>query len=587
MNTNPAIHDISLNMSSLTLNVGKNSTLMLDIHKDSQTILSNLKYGIYSSKELNYQNDDGWTILHYLCRNAAKIPYSHDLIEFLLSHPDVDVNLTEKEREMTALMLATCYSNTDSNEKIVEMLLQHPNIDVNKYGKYGWFALLIAATNSNITSSEKTVEILLQHPNINVNLLDNHEGWSALMMACRHSNGFSSEKTVEILLNAKNINVNLQNKYGFTALMFACQHSNANSSEKTVEMLLQHPDIDVNLQKRGSLSALILSCRKINTTSTVKTIQMLLQHPNINVNLKNDKGYTTLMDCILNSDISHREILIKLLLQHNKIDINARQTDTGITALMLISLYNYLPSTNKNIIKILLKHKKININLLDNNNNSALHYACTFSPVHIIDILLREKYINIYYTNNIGLTALDLIIIRYLSFIYLLNNNNSFKNIPNDIITINNYTHLINKSLNFQLPIYHKILNILLQKYDKTTIYSTTTKILLQLLSINFKDKTKHLSKNPMIRYFLLDNNTDNECSICIEQINNDYIILPCKHQYHINCIQRWIFNDDFYVKYTTCPTCRVSILNNVEQCIPTLKQQFHLDDNINIIIKI
>lgn len=43
------------------------------------------------------------------------------------------------------------------------------------------------------------------------------------------------------------------------------------------------------------------------------------------------------------------------------------------------------------------------------------------------------------------------------------------------------------------------------------------------------------------------------ECSICLEIINNNIVKLECNHIFHDRCIKMWICN---YM--TTCPICRI-----------------------------
>lgn len=53
---------------------------------------------------------------------------------------------------------------------------------------------------------------------------------------------------------------------------------------------------------------------------------------------------------------------------------------------------------------------------------------------------------------------------------------------------------------------------------------------------------------------FLINTNTNSECYICLNHFeNNEKIIeLPCKHQFHYECITPWL--GQFSNK---CPTCR------------------------------
>ena len=46
-------------------------------------------------------------------------------------------------------------------------------------------------------------------------------------------------------------------------------------------------------------------------------------------------------------------------------------------------------------------------------------------------------------------------------------------------------------------------------------------------------------------------------CSICLEDLKNNLIITPCKHQFHLNCLKKWIKN--------SCPLCRRKLYDRLE----------------------
>ena len=62
-----------------------------------------------------------------------------------------------------------------------------------------------------------------------------------------------------------------------------------------------------------------------------------------------------------------------------------------------------------------------------------------------------------------------------------------------------------------------------------------------------------------------------NECSICLEELSNNFLILNCKHKYHIKCYTDWrnrISND-------VCPDC------NLEREIVDIIDKTHNNNNI------
>ena len=502
------IHDVILDMSPIITKVGKNSTLMINLQKNPEKTLEELRFGVYSIDEINYQNEKKWTILHHLCRNAAKISFAHDLIEVLLNHPKIQINL-KSDNNYTPLSLACYHSKVDSTEKTIEILLKHPDIDVNLTESGGWTTLMIAASLSNAQSSDNTVKMLLQHPKINVNFV---------------------------------------NSSGVSALMLACQFSKTESTEKTVEMLLQHKDIDVNIQSSNDkLSALMYACDNARTTSTEKTVQMLLQHPNINVNQKDHSGRTVLIRSCNISDNTSNEKIVQMLLQHPNINVNL-QTHNGWTALMMVCRYSSTTLETIGIIKLLLQHPKIDVNLLNNNNFSALMLVLCQTCYENIELLLSHKYININLSCNTGFSMFDYILIKILPFdktnSIFINLNERGINLMNNDDDDNDYIY--------------KLANLFLDKYNQTRDKIPSTTITKCLVLFYNSITNSNSTSNSIINLF------DRECPVCFEYISdNDHILLPCKknHHFHLKCIENWIFKDNFSIKNTKCPQCYTQFL--------------------------
>ena len=50
------------------------------------------------------------------------------------------------------------------------------------------------------------------------------------------------------------------------------------------------------------------------------------------------------------------------------------------------------------------------------------------------------------------------------------------------------------------------------------------------------------------------------ECTICLDNIENNCIKLECGHYFHMNCIRNWMLR-----RNTTCPICRSQIFSRTE----------------------
>ena len=55
--------------------------------------------------------------------------------------------------------------------------------------------------------------------------------------------------------------------------------------------------------------------------------------------------------------------------------------------------------------------------------------------------------------------------------------------------------------------------------------------------------------------YKLIYLRSEEECSICYEENDKQFVILRCKHVYHKECIDKWL------QEHTTCPQCRYELV--------------------------
>lgn len=71
-------------------------------------------------------------------------------------------------------------------------------------------------------------------------------------------------------------------------------------------------------------------------------------------------------------------------------------------------------------------------------------------------------------------------------------------------------------------------------------------------LGILNKKSLKQIIKN-FLKKYILSNKNKCECSICLnfDSINDKIVELPCKHNYHYNCISNWINISN------KCPLCK------------------------------
>lgn len=60
---------------------------------------------------------------------------------------------------------------------------------------------------------------------------------------------------------------------------------------------------------------------------------------------------------------------------------------------------------------------------------------------------------------------------------------------------------------------------------------------------------------NKIVKKYKVESKKD--CSICMEELEEDSSILPCKHCYHTKCIKQWLCKEN-----VKCPVCRNDMRN-------------------------
>ena len=127
------------------------------------------------------------------------------IVELLLSHPQLDVNLARHSREdcigfdgqgATALSMASKYGWSE----VVKLLLANNATLVNKADTYGRTPFAVACENDR----EDVVKALLSFPGTDVNKAD-AQGTTPLMKAASGRNRYSDTAVVQLLLRCPRI----------------------------------------------------------------------------------------------------------------------------------------------------------------------------------------------------------------------------------------------------------------------------------------------------------------------------------------------------------------------------------------------
>ncbi|KAJ5076654.1 hypothetical protein M0811_06234 [Anaeramoeba ignava] len=207
-------------------------------------------------------NSNNFTVLGFAVK-CRQLP----IVQVLLEHPQINIDLQTNPKKETALMIACLIINLDI---VKELLLKNPQIDIQNSKET---ALMISCLTGNL---DIVKELLSKNPQIDIQNLKE----TALMIACLTGN---LDIVKELL--SKNPQIDIQN-LGETALMISCLTGNLNIVK---ELLLKNPQIDI--QNLGE-TALMISCSSGNL-NIVK--ELLSKNPQIDIQ---NLGETALMIAI-------------------------------------------------------------------------------------------------------------------------------------------------------------------------------------------------------------------------------------------------------------------------------------------------
>ena len=74
-----------------------------------------------------------------------------------------------------------------------------------------------------------------------------------------------------------------------------------------------------------------------------------------------------------------------------------------------------------------------------------------------------------------------------------------------------------------------------------------------------------------------------NECSICLEELTGNIVILNCKHRYHDYCIGNWFDNTMENMNKLMCPECNIE--TDIHDTIFVDEMDMLIDENTSIYI--
>ena len=227
-----------------------------------------------------------------------------ELVKFLLE--DENINPQERRQGTDSILgriLWRASSNSES-AKILEYLLEHPRVDVNVRNGANRTPFQIACTLNN----KSILELFIKNPRVDLSVSDN--GQSPMFEAC----AYGSIQTFEALIECDKIDVDLPEPgTNATPLYIACEKGHL----EPAKILIKHPKVNGNAMNKFSSTPLYVACQNGMT----EIVKVLLEDEKVDISLSRANGMTPFMiSCFYgHNSIVELFFLSKRNLQLNKI----------------------------------------------------------------------------------------------------------------------------------------------------------------------------------------------------------------------------------------------------------------------------
>ena len=212
-----------------------------------------------------------------------------ELLEILLSHPDIEINTIRMYLgcHFTALMFACdC-----GNPAIVSRLVQVPGLDINYQGeKFGATAVNLASYDGHT----ECVRILAESGRVDWNKRDKC-GYTPLYWAL----GKGHSDIVDIIVQQPNIDYNVKTEDGETLAQVAVRGGDV----KCVETLAAQERCDCwNVPNRDGDTPIMLALKEGKT----KIVKILLRCPRVDLNCRDKEGWSLVFRAIQKKKIGDK-----------------------------------------------------------------------------------------------------------------------------------------------------------------------------------------------------------------------------------------------------------------------------------------
>lgn len=344
-----------------------------------------------------------------LCKHAW---CNTDIVELLLGHPDIDVNLVDNEGR-NALWHA-------ADARTAKLLVASNSIDIDRKDVHGQSPLAIAAERN----SYDIVDLLLSTGRVDVDSTDNELRTPLWHGVSRTDRG--PDFIAERLLQEEDINVNLKDKKGRAPLSIAAEYHR----ERTLRVLLESSQTDVNTADEHNRTPLWYAMAPL--WSAMKTLgfmgtqyydprpvpKMLIESGKADVNLGDTSGRSPLSIAAGHQNLN----AMQLLLDTGRVNVDTYDTSRRTPLSYLLqgkSMLWYDPKQEKfeeyytaipedipgysnahlayeSIVRQLLVSGRATLDLPDESGRAPLSYAAEVGALRIIQMLLDTYGVDVH-----------------------------------------------------------------------------------------------------------------------------------------------------------------------------------------------
>lgn len=384
---------------------------------------------IIEKADVNYQNKNSWTALHYASRyNNTEIlslliqaganlnleaTYNDDEEGFagittlydaisqsnweivnLLLDAKVDVNIAQKTKDRFSPILRLSY-NKEPNLDVLESLV-NLGANINDVDKDGWSALHLAASNGEYSLCEKLIElginsIIYNNENKSPSDIAKEKGHDDIvyLISNNQSEFFEihelivNNKTNEAkkLIEENKALVNLQNSFGHSSLDLAMEYGN-------IDLVKYIFDISNSIDKTslGSYMFRVSIAQKIDEDIQVEIFEQLIDY-GVDINIYHDELENTLLHICLKN--KHLKLAKLLILKGANLELQELTNSCQFIANNKNAPLHIAVSENLlDFINILLE-KGVDIDAYNGYSETALYIACKRNDLEAVKLLVK------------------------------------------------------------------------------------------------------------------------------------------------------------------------------------------------------